>query len=483
MKLKFKIFLIGFLYIIALTSCGEDEIDTYSLLPQDSTTTESLIPDDANSTADKAKTKFIVATGEDAEASDWTLWAMLFAILALTGGLFYVFRTYIPLGLWYKAVLSGIRVSWWRLIKMRFQEIPQELILKNLIEAKNAGLPLNPQDLMEKYLAEVDIEIVVDTGIRAVNAGIDMSFNDLAAKYLAKVDVETVMHALITAKNANLELTINELSSHYLANVDVVQVVDALITAHNAGYDDFTLDALKEHYLANGDVTRTVDAFVAAKKAKIQDISFDDIAAIDLSKIDVMSAIQAAINPRVVETDGVSGVARDGVMLFMKLKLTVKANLKNIIGGAAEDTVMARVNESLASEIGKAKSHYDILESPFELADIVEQKQLGEGTAFHVVSIDVSDIKIGKDVHAELAIERAHAKAENAKAELIMAEEKVQKAMAAAFINGKLSVHEYHEMQNTEADTHMRKQLGDSTKPKQKEDKHKHKNDDHDEHH
>jgi len=474
MKTQTKILLLTILWAFLLASCGEADLDEHQFYNNDS------VPEEL--TEAETAEKFVTKIGEE-DASVWTMWILIGSSLVFSAGLVYFFSRYIPLGLWYKAVLSGIRVSWWKLIKMRFQDIPQELILENLIEAQNAGLKLDPQDLMEKYLAEVNIELVVDTGIRAVNAGIEMSFNDLAAKFLAKVDVETVMHALITAKNADLELTINELASHYLANVDVIQVVEALITAHNAGYDDFTLDELKEHYLANGDVTRTVDAFVAAKKAKIQDITFEDIAAIDLSKIDVFAAIQAAINPRVVETSGVSGVARDGVQLFMKLKLTVKANLKNIIGGAAEDTVMARVNESLSSEIGKAKSHYDILENPFELADIVEQKSLGDDTAFHVVSIDVSDIKIGKDVHAELAVERAHAQAEQAKAELIMAEEKVQKAMAAAFINGKLSVHEYHEMQNTEADTLMRKQLGNSTVKKESGGHAYDHNKDHDEDH
>ena len=136
-----------------------------------------------------------------------------------------------------------------------------------------------------------------------------------------------------------------------------------------------------------------------------------------------------------------------------------------MIGGATESTVLARIDESLATEIGRSKSHYDVLESPFLLADKVEQQNLGKGTAFDVISVDVAEIRIGKDVHAELAIERARAEAEKAKARLISAEEKVQTAMAAAFLDGKLSIHEYNEIQNTEADTHMRKKLGDSANP------------------
>lgn len=405
----------------------------------------------------------IAPTGNNAKSSNTILYILIAFVVILGPGLIFFFKVFIPLGLWYEAWLSGVRVGWGSLVKMRFQKVPQDLILKTMIEAKNAGLYLNASDLMIKYLADVDIAIVTDTAIRATNAGIEINFNDLAAKYLAKVNVETVLHALITAKNADIQLTINQLSSYYLANVDVLKVVEALITAHNAGYDEFTIEALKEHYLSGGDVTKTVEAFISAKKANLQETNFKIIAAIDLAGINVISAVASAITPRVIETHGVSGIARDGVQLIMRLKLTVRADLNHIIGGAAEDTVMARVDESLSSEIGKSASHYDILQNPFLLADLVEKKDLGEGTAFKILSIDVSDIKVGRDVHAELEIERAKAKTATARAELIRAEEKVQKAMAAAFMEGKLSINQYHEMMNTEADTMMRKNLGNSS--------------------
>lgn len=443
MKNKIRLF-IAVLFLAILFSCNSNDDNN----PGDNIPVEQTEPDNQ----------------DDAQSSSSTVIILIISAAVLGPGLIFFFWYYIPIGLWYEAWLSGVHVGWMKLIKMRFQKIPQELMLKTMIEAKNAGLHLNGTDVMEKYLAGVDIPKVVETAIRAVNAGIDIDFNDLAAQYLAKVDVETVMHTLITARNADLHLTIRELASHYLANVDIMKVVEALITAHNSGHDTFTLNELKEHYLANGDVTKTVDAFVSAKKAKLPNIEFEDIAAIDLAGINVISAVEAAINPRVIETATVSGVAKDGVQLFLKVKLTLRANLKNIIGGAGEATVLARVDESLGTAIGKAVSHYDILENPFQLADRVEQKHLGNGTAFDVLSIDVSNIKIGKDVHAELEIERAKARSEVAKAELIRAEEKVRKAMAAAFISGKLSVHEYHEMQNTEADTHMRKQIGDSAR-------------------
>ncbi|OQY00219.1 MAG: hypothetical protein B6I20_09080 [Bacteroidetes bacterium 4572_117] len=404
---------------------------------------------------------------------------ILISSIILGPGLIFFFYYFIPLGLWYQARLSGLKISWLTLIVMRWQKVPQTQILETLIRAKNARLTLSARELSDHYLAAVDIEKVVNTLIRATNANLSIPLGELAAQYLAKVDVEKVIHAQITAKNANLDIPITVLASHYLAQVDVEQIVDALITAHNSGYEEMTLDDLKEHYLSSGDVIKTVNAFVSARKANLPDFKFDDIAAIDLAGIDVEKAIVAAITPRVVETDGVTGIARDGVQLTMKLKVTLRAHIKSIIGGASEETVLARVNESLASEIGHSPTHHQVLTNPYELADRVEQKNLGSGTAFQIISIDVSDIEVGKDINAELMSERAKAQAELAKAELISADEKVRKAMATAFIDGKLTIHDYHEMMNTEADTEMRHSIGQSAKKrggnKEEEDDDEHK--------
>ncbi len=478
MSKKFIIIFALFTIFFA-ASCGSDEDETSDDGIHELSNTYDSDTAEKHSkleTTDKTPITYDEET-ETAETAGSGMFIFLIIItIILALGVPFFFWYFVPFGLWYKAWLSGVRIGWWKLVKMRFQNIPQHLMINTLIQSKNAGLKIDVQDLMNRYLAGVDIIKVTNTAIRAVNAGFDISYNELASQFLAKVNVETVMHALITAHNADLtNITLKQLAAHYLANVDVIKVVDTLVAAHNAGYDEFTLDDLKEHYLANGDVVKTVDAFIAAKEARYHDVRFKDIASIDLAGIDVRHAVDSAINPKVIETNAVSGVARDGVQLFMKLKLTLRANLKNIIGGATEQTVLARIDESLATEIGRAASHYDVLQSPFLLADKVEQQQLGKGTAFDVISVDVSEIRIGKDVHAELAIERAHAEAEQAKARLISAEEKVQTAMASAFLDGKLSVHEYHEIQNTEADTHMRKQLGDSAKPKNtKSDEHHH---------
>jgi len=406
----------------------------------------------------------------------WDAMLVIVISLAVGAAIVYFFAVFVPLKLWYEAWLSGVKVSWILLIVMRWQRVPQDKILKLLIKSKNAGLTLDPKEMSNHYLAGVDINTVTEALIRARNANISIPLNDLATQYLAKVNVTEVLQALIMAKNSGVETTINELASYYLAGVNVEQLIKAKVTARNSNYV-ISLEDLKEHYLAGGDIVKTVEAYISAKKANLPNFEFSDIAAIDLSNIDVLKAVESAITPRVVETNGVRGVARDGVEVTMKVKITLRAFIKNIIGGVNEETVLARVNEGLATEIGLAKSHYDILENPFELADKVEQKNLQARSAFEIISIDVSDIQIGRDVHSELRTERAHALAEEAKAELIKAEEKVQKAMAAAFLDGKLSVHEYYDMKNTEADTNMRKKLGDSVKNNTTE-----KNDEHNKH-
>ncbi|MFN8258454.1 MAG: flotillin-like FloA family protein [Bacteroidales bacterium] len=448
MRLRFRIIIILFFSLMLAFSCGKNEEQKN----QDSQVEEILSLEEVDQTVD---------TDSDKMGSS-TLILLIVAAVILGPGLIGFFYYFIPLGLWYEARLSGVKVSWLTLIVMRWQNVPQDLILKILIRAKNAGLPLAARELADHYLAQVNIETVVNTLIRATNAGMEIQLKDLASQYLAKVDVEKVIHALITARNADLDVSLKTLASQYLAQVDVEKVVNALITAHNSGYGELNINDLKEHFLSNGDVLRTVDAFVSAKKANLQDFTFRDIAAIDLAGIDVIKAVEAAITPRVVETDGVTGIARDGVQLTMKLKITLRASIKSIIGGASEETVLARVNESLASEIGQSETHYHVLRSPYELAEKVFAKNLWKGTAFEILSIDVSDIKVGKDIEAELTTERAKAQAEMARAEVIRAEEKVQKAMAAAFIDGNLSIHDYHNMMNTEADTRMRESIGKS---------------------
>ncbi len=410
-------------------------------------------------------------------------WTALFLILLSVGlavATFYIFKKWIPLGLWYKAWLSNVRVSWLRLIKMFWRGIPQEKILMLMIKAKNAGLDLPIKELEDKYLVEMDLDLVVDALIKGQNSELEVTFEELAKHYLAKVNIDELMEAMIIAKSANIDIGIDEFANLFHANVDVVRLVNAKMTAKNSGYKvEFSL--LAKHYLAGGNIEKTIDAYVSARKANLPEFDFHDIANVDLAGYDVIESIDKAITPSVVETAGVRGVARDGVEMTLKVKVTLRAKITNIIGGAEEQTVLARVNEALATEIGLAESHYLILESPYKLANRVEKKDLHLNSAFEIISIDVSDMKVGKDVHSELKSERAKADADKAKADLIKAEEKVQKAIAAAFLDGNLSIHQYHAMMNTEADTRMRDRIN---KDKQvDDDHHDDHNDNHNDHH
>ncbi len=385
---------------------------------------------------------------------------VILLIVALGLGI-YFFNKVFPLGIFIRARIAGVRkIPPHQIITLSWKGVPVDKVLELMIQSHSAGVDLSLMEMGDAYLAQVDLDKVVNALIEAKNANIErITFNKLVKYHLAKVDLEHVMDALLMAKNAGIDTDIDKLSSLYLAGVDVVRVIKAKIASRNSGFE-IELDTLVEHYLAGGNIEKTIEAYVAAKKAELKDFDFSDIANIDLAGYNVVETVNKAIIPTIVETEGVRGIARDGVELIMKVKVTLRAKLKNIIGAPEETTILARVNEGLATEIGLARSHYDILKSPYELADRVEKKKLDIDSAFEILSIDVSDIKVGKDVSAELRVERAHAEAEQAKAELIKAEEKVKKAMAAAFLDGKITVEEYYKLQNIEADTEMRRNLG-----------------------
>ncbi len=382
-------------------------------------------------------------------------------ILTVTLSIFF-FWYFAPIDIWYKAKLSGVNPGIINLAKMRMQKIPQDILVSVLIKAKNSSLRIEPEDLMKKYLAGIDIVLVTDTAIQAVNAGLEIPYNDLAKQYMAKVDIRKVVFTMISLHHANLSVSFETLCNYYLSNVNIIVLGDAFISARNAGYSEIDLNTLKEHALSGGDVKKTVEAFIAAKEASYNDISFKEIRAIDLTDIDVLQAVNWSVNPKVIETKSITGITADGIQLHMKLKLTLRANLKNLIGGATEQTVLARVEEHISTEIGNTFNHRDILKSPYILAKKVEQKELGKGTAFDIISIDVSEINVGKDIQAELLKERAKANAEKAKADYIKAEEKVQKAMAASLIDGNINISDFQNIKNTEADTLMKKKIADS---------------------
>ncbi|NLO68457.1 MAG: flotillin-like protein FloA [Bacteroidales bacterium] len=299
----------------------------------------------------------------------------------------------VPLGLWFQALISGVRVSLIQLIFMRWRKVPPRVIVNALITSTKAGLRLNRDDLEAHYLAGGHVQIVVN--------------------------------ALVSADKANLGL-------------------------------DFKMAT-----------------------------------AIDLAGRNVLEAVQMSVNPKVINTPPVKAVAKDGIELIAKARVTVRANIKQLVGGAGEETVLARVGEGIVSSIGSNDSHKSVLENPDYISRVVLEKGLDAGTAFEILSIDIADIDIGKNIGAELQIDQANAdkniaqakaeerramavaleqemkaKAQEARAKVIEAEVQVPLAMAEAFRAGNLGIMDYQRYKNIEADTAMRSSIGDPNQNK-----------------
>ncbi|TRX62970.1 flotillin-like protein FloA [Carboxylicivirga sp. M1479] len=271
-------------------------------------------------------------------------------------------------------------------------------------------------------------------------------------------------------------------------------IVNALIEASKAGLSEIKRDELEAHYLAGGHIERVVHALVSAAKANIE-LNFQMATAIDLAGRDVFEAVQMSVNPQVIDTPPVAAVAKDGIQLIAKARVTVRANIKQLVGGAGEDTVLARVGEGIVSSIGSSISHKAVLENPDSISKVVLNKGLDAGTAFEILSIDIADIDIGKNIGAGLQIDQADAdkniaqakaeerramavaleqemkaKAQEARAKVIEAEAEVPKALAEAFRSGNLGVMDYQKYKNIEADTAMRDSIAKpGTKPPKKD--------------
>ena len=282
---------------------------------------------------------------------------------------------------------------------------------------------------------------------------------------------------------------VRDLMGMRLRKVPPVAIVRPLITSHKAG---IYLDAsqLEAHFLAGGQVQKVVNALISADKANI-DLNFERATAIDLAGRDVFEAVQVSVNPKVIETPPVSAVAKDGIQVRAIARVTVRANIERLVGGAGEETIIARVGEGIVSTIGSSATHKAVLENPDSISKVVLAKGLDSGTAFEILSIDIADVDVGENIGAKLQTDQADAdlKIARAKAEerraaavameqemkavvqeqrakVVAAEAEVPLAMADAFRNGRLGVMDYYNMQNVEADTQMRRSIGgpDETK-------------------
>ncbi len=285
---------------------------------------------------------------------------------------------------------------------------------------------------------------------QALISGVRISLLQLVLMRWRKVPPGTIVMAMITGTKAGLQLNPNELEAHFLAK---------------------------------GNVPKVVNALISADKANIA-LNFKMAAAIDLAGRDVFEAVQMSVNPKVINTPPVTAVAKDGIQLIAKARVTVRANIKQLVGGAGEETVLARVGEGIVSSIGSAETHKSVLENPDSISKVVLMKGLDAGTAFEILSIDIADIDIGRNIGAVLQMDQANAdkniaqaraeekramavaleqemkaKAQEARAKVIEAEAQIPLAMAEAFRSGNMGIMDYYKFRNIQADTEMRENI------------------------
>ncbi|MBX2941832.1 MAG: flotillin-like protein FloA [Cyclobacteriaceae bacterium] len=283
----------------------------------------------------------------------------------------------------------------------------------------------------------------------------------------------------ITAVFAGVKVTIGELIGMRIRKVPPGVIVNSLITATKAGLQVTTRE-LETHFLAGGNVPNVIRALISADKANIS-LSFKQATAIDLAGRDVFEAVQISVNPKVITTPKVAAVAADGIQLIAIARVTVRASIAQLVGGAGEDTILARVGEGIVTSIGSAKSHKEVLENPDKISKVVLSRGLDAGTAFEILSIDIADVDVGANIGAKLQTDQASAdlkvaeakaeerramavaleqemkaKAQEARANVIQAEAEIPKSIAQAFISGNLGIMDYYRMQNIQADTDMR---------------------------
>ncbi|MCR5229479.1 MAG: flotillin-like protein FloA [Solobacterium sp.] len=297
--------------------------------------------------------------------------------------------------------------------------------------------------------------IPVGLWISAMASGVRIGIFSLIGMKLRRVRPATIVLPLIKATKAGLTLTANELEAHHLAGGDVNGVVDALIASERAGIN----------------------------------LTFERAAAIDLAGREVLEAVKMSVNPKVIETPVISAVAKDGIELLVRARVTVRTNLDRLVGGAGEATILARIGEGIVTTVGSSNSHKEVLENPDDISKLVLSKGLDSGTAYEILSIDIADIDVGRNVGANLqslqaeadkniaqakAEERramAVAKEQEMRAEVVQAEAEVPRALAQALREGKLGIMDYYDMQNIQADTRMRSQIAERAPAKVKNEK------------
>jgi uncharacterized protein YqfA (UPF0365 family) len=287
----------------------------------------------------------------------------------------------------------------------------------------------------------------------------------------------------ISALASGVRIGIITLVAMRLRRVIPGRIVNPMIKATKAGLG-LSINQLESHYLAGGNVDRVVNALIAAQRANIP-LGFERAAAIDLAGRDVLNAVQMSVNPKVIETPIVAAVAKDGIEVKVRARVTVRANIDRLVGGAGEETIIARVGEGIVTTVGSANSHKEVLENPDKISRVVLEKGLDAGTAFEILSIDIADVDVGRNIGAQLQTDQAEAdkriaqakaeerramavaqeqemkaRVEEMRAKVVEAESQVPLAMAEALREGKLGVMDYMNLRNVESDTNMRNSIG-----------------------
>ena len=279
----------------------------------------------------------------------------------------------------------------------------------------------------------------------------------------------------ITARFSGLKISMASLVAMRFRRLSPSKIVNAMIKSHQAGIHIETND-LESHYLAGGNINQVVDALIAAERANIE-LSFEQAAAIDLAGRNVFEAVQVSVTPKVINTPVIAAVAKNGIEVKVIAKVTVRANIERLVGGAGEETIIARVGEGIVTTVGSSETHAGVLENPDNISQTVLNKGLDSGTAFEILSIDIADVDVGRNVGAQLQRDQAEAdkniaqaKAEERRAQAIAleqenrakvveAESEIPLAIAQAFKDGNLGVMDYYNLQNVKADTDMRKSI------------------------
>ena len=290
----------------------------------------------------------------------------------------------------------------------------------------------------------------------------------------------------IRATVSGAHISAGKLVGMRIRHVDVAMIVDCYINAKKAGVT-LTIDDLETHYMSGGNVQKVVEALIAAHGAKIP-LSIETAKAIDLANRDIVLAVKNSIKPVVITTPPISAVTGNGIELVVVARVTVRSNIEKLIGGAGEETIIARIGEGIVTTVGSAKTHTEVLENPDAISKTILNKDLDKGTAFEILSLDIADVDVGRNVGAQIMAEKAEAdmKIANARAEerkamaiatehemrartqekraqLLDAEAEVPKAISEAFVKGHLGVMDYYRMQNVVADTTMRNAIGKTT--------------------